>query len=69
MLVAWLGKALLAPVSSFLGQGKEHSQPLKLTATLLGILTALCFVASGWVKEWHGTVKQQQAAVTSEAPR
>jgi len=40
ILVAWLGKALLLPVHCFFAMGREHRNPLKLTALLWGFIAA-----------------------------
>jgi len=50
ILIAWLAKLILLPVGWFFGKGREHKNPLKLTAALCGVIAAfftiLFFVAN-----------------------
>ncbi len=41
IMLAWVAKLILLPVNYFLGQGQANKNPLKLTAALCGIISAM----------------------------
>ena len=44
ILFCWFAKAFLIPVRLFFGKGQEHKNPLRLTAGLFGLLSAIAGV-------------------------
>ncbi len=51
ILVAWLGKTILAPFEWFLDEGKAHQNPLGLTAALFVLLASFFLFSAFWVDQ------------------
>ncbi len=67
-LIAWLGKAILSPVTWFLGKGHENRNPLKLTAAVMGLLFALCGVAAYGLGSGEEYLKDHPPTTGRSAP-
>jgi len=68
ILAAWMGKVVLVPVGWFFGIGHEHKSPLKLTATLLTLLSVMFGVMAYAAGVGQERCEQKEKRSTQDVP-